>query len=83
MYLTNGNNSFCATCWETSSARPRPSVASLLAATRLHAGMALLTLGQTEKAIEHFRAARDADPNGKSGAIAIEKSHTVPCGAGC
>lgn len=52
---------------------------SLLASTRWQAGMALLALGETGKAVEHFRAARDADPKGKYCALAIQqlKRHSV------
>lgn len=47
--------------------------APLLASTRLHVAMALLAMEETGKAIEHLRAARDEDPNGKYGALALQQ----------
>jgi DnaJ-domain-containing protein 1 len=35
--------------------------------------MALLAMDQPEKAIEHFRAAYEADPKGKYGARALQQ----------
>jgi len=42
-------------------------------------GMALVAMERTGKAIEHFRAARDADPSGKYGDLALRqlKQHSV------
>jgi hypothetical protein len=45
----------------------------LFATTRLKAGMALLAMEQPEKALEHFRAAYEADPKGKYGARALQQ----------
>ncbi|HEY1184303.1 MAG TPA: hypothetical protein VGE89_08960 [Bryobacteraceae bacterium] len=47
--------------------------AALFATTRLKAGMALLAMEQPEKALEHFRAAYEADPKGKYGARALQQ----------
>jgi tetratricopeptide (TPR) repeat protein len=44
--------------------------AAMFANMRLNVGMALLAMDQPEKAIEHFRAAHEADRGGKSGALA-------------
>ncbi|MGA2435223.1 MAG: tetratricopeptide repeat protein, partial [Bryobacteraceae bacterium] len=50
-----------------------------VASTHLSIGMALVAMERTQKAIEHFRAARDADPQGKCGARALNqiKQHSV------
>jgi hypothetical protein len=45
----------------------------MFAATRLNAGMALLAMDEPEKAIEHFRAAYEADRGGKYGALALRQ----------
>jgi tetratricopeptide (TPR) repeat protein len=53
--------------------------AASFATTRLKVGMALLAMDQPQKAIEHFRAALEADPKGKYGARALQqlKQHSV------
>jgi tetratricopeptide (TPR) repeat protein len=51
----------------------RETGASLFARTRLNVGMALAAMDQPEKAIEHFRAAYDADRTGKYGALALQQ----------
>jgi tetratricopeptide (TPR) repeat protein len=51
----------------------RETGAGLFARTRLKVGMALVAMDQTEKAIEHFRAAYEADRAGKYGALALQQ----------
>ena len=57
----------------------RETHAALFAVTHLNVGMALLAMDQPEKAIEHFRAAHEADRDGKYGALALRqrKLHSV------
>ena len=57
----------------------RGTQAASFATTRLKVGMALLAMDQPQKAIEHFRAALEADPKGKYGARALQqlKQHSV------
>ena len=57
----------------------RESYAALFAVTHLNVGMALLAMDQPENAIEHFRAAHEADRDGKYGALALRqlKLHSV------
>jgi tetratricopeptide (TPR) repeat protein len=50
----------------------RKTIAPLFSKTHLNVGMALLAMEQPEKALEHFRAAYEADPNGESGARALQ-----------
>ncbi len=42
-------------------------------------GMTLLAMERTANAIQHFRTARDADPKGKYGDLAVQqlKQHSV------
>jgi tetratricopeptide (TPR) repeat protein len=51
----------------------RSTLRALFASTHLKVGMALLAMDQPEKAIEHFRAAYEADPKGKYGARALQQ----------
>jgi tetratricopeptide (TPR) repeat protein len=51
----------------------RETYAALFANTRLNVGMALLAMDQPQRAIEHFRAANQADPKGKYGARALQQ----------
>jgi len=51
----------------------REAGAPLFASTRLNVGMALVAMDRPEKAIEHFRAAYEADPKGKYGTRALEQ----------
>ena len=51
----------------------RETHAGQFANTRLNVGMALVAMEQPEKAIEHFRAAYEADPKGKYGARALQQ----------
>jgi tetratricopeptide (TPR) repeat protein len=50
-----------------------PKFRADLAGTHYEVGRAFLELQRTESAIEHFRIARDADPQGYCGSIAREK----------
>jgi hypothetical protein len=51
----------------------RETQAASFASTRIKVGKALLAMDQPEKALEHFRAAYEADPKGKNGARALEQ----------
>jgi len=57
----------------------RETHAALFASTRIKVGMALLAMDQPANAIEQFRAALEADPQGKYGARAQQliKQHSV------
>jgi tetratricopeptide (TPR) repeat protein len=57
----------------------RETQAASFATTRLKVGRALVAMDQPAKAIEHFRAAVEADPKGKYGARASQqlKLHSV------
>ena len=58
---------------------PGGTLRATLAMRHWAVGMALVALERTGKAIEHFRAARDADPKGKYGGLAMQqlKQHSV------
>jgi tetratricopeptide (TPR) repeat protein len=56
---------------------PEPSAPGR-ASQHWHAGMVLLGMGQTAEAREHFRIARDADPNGKFGRRSAEQLGGAP-----
>jgi tetratricopeptide (TPR) repeat protein len=58
----------------------RETYAALFADTRLTVGMALLAMDQPEKALEHFRAAREADPKGKNGVRALQQIERLGAG---
>jgi tetratricopeptide (TPR) repeat protein len=49
------------------------AMAGSVASTRIKVGMALAAMDQPDKALEHFRAAYDADPKGKYGARALQQ----------
>jgi hypothetical protein len=51
----------------------REPYAAMFASTRCYAAMAFVAMDCKEKAIEQFRAARDADPRGKYGALALRQ----------
>ena len=51
----------------------RETHVALFASTRLNVGMALLAMHQPEKAIGHFRAAHEADRDGKYGVLALQQ----------
>ena len=56
-----------------------PKFRPLVASRHWTIGKALMAMERTGKAIEHFRAARDADPKGRYGSLALEqlKQHSV------
>jgi hypothetical protein len=51
----------------------RGTHAPMFASTRLYSAMALLAMDRKEKVIEYLRTAREADLNGKYGALAIRQ----------
>jgi len=68
-----GRRDEAAAAIETSMTFRREAQAALFADTRLKAGMALLVMDQQDKALEQFRAAREADSQGKVGARAARQ----------